>query len=49
MMNDENNRPHKGSISFIIFIKCHIRGSMVRQCCIFEELKLRIDMCIIVL
>jgi hypothetical protein len=34
-MNDKNNRTHNESITFIIFIKCHIRGSMVRRSVVF--------------
>jgi hypothetical protein len=37
---EKNNRAHKDSISFIIFIKGHIRGSMVRQSALFLGIKI---------
>jgi hypothetical protein len=33
--NDKDNRVHLGSIRFITFMKCYIRGSMVRQSALF--------------
>jgi hypothetical protein len=34
-MNNKNNRVHLASIRFITFMKCYIRGSMVRQSALF--------------
>jgi hypothetical protein len=34
-MNDKSNMDHKGSIKFITFMKCCIRGSMISQNALF--------------
>jgi hypothetical protein len=34
-MNNKNNRVHLAGIRFITFMKCYIRGSMVRQSALF--------------
>jgi hypothetical protein len=41
-MNDKNNMIHKGSIRFITFMKCYIRGSMVRQSALFFRMKIEV-------
>jgi hypothetical protein len=34
-MNDQNNRVHLGSIRFMRFMKCYIRGTIVKQNALF--------------
>jgi hypothetical protein len=45
-MNDKNNWAHKGSIRLITFMKCHIRGSMVRQSVFFLRKENRGSICV---